>query len=62
VISLTFIKAGIITRNQSNMLKVGDIKKRIDNKIYFIWRRNVYFDAKINKMDTCLVENFKFTF
>jgi hypothetical protein len=24
-------------------------------------RRNVYFDAKINKMDTCLVENFKFT-
>jgi hypothetical protein len=23
---------------------------------------NVYFDAKINKMDTCLVEKFKFTF
>jgi hypothetical protein len=26
----------------------GDIKKEIDNKIYFIWERLI-FDSKINK-------------
>lgn len=41
----------------------GDGKKEVDNKIYFYMGGETFiFDAKINKMDTCLVEKFKFTF
>lgn len=41
----------------------GDTKKEVANKIYFYMGGETFiFDAKINKMDTCLVGNFKFTF
>lgn len=44
-------------------MSAGDIKKEIDNKIYFYMGGETFiFDSKINKKDTCLVDKFKFTF
>jgi hypothetical protein len=44
-------------------MSVGDIKKEIDNKIYFYTGGETFiFDSKINKKDICLVDKFKFTF
>lgn len=43
-------------------MSAGDIKKEIDNKIYFYMGGETFiFDSKINKKDTCLVDKFKFT-
>jgi hypothetical protein len=37
-------------------MSAGDIKKEIDNKIYFYMEERLIFDSKIKK-DTCLVES-----
>lgn len=43
-------------------MSAGDIKKEIDNKIYFYMGGETFiFDSKINKKDTSLVDKFKFT-
>ena len=40
----------------------GDTKKEVANKIYFYMGGETFiFDAKINKMDTCLLDKLKFT-
>jgi hypothetical protein len=42
---------------------VGDIKKEVDNRTYFYMGGETFiFDSKINKMNTCLVDKFKFIF
>ncbi len=44
-------------------MSAGDIKKEVNNKIYFYMGGETFiFDSKINKKDTCLVDKFKFTF
>ena len=38
------------------------VKKEIDNKIYFYMGEETFiFDSKINKKDTCIIEQAKFT-
>lgn len=42
-------------------VSAGDIKKEIDNKIYFYMAGETFiFDSKINKMDTCIIDLTKF--
>jgi hypothetical protein len=36
-------------------------EKKLTIRSIFIWER-LFFDSKINKKDTCLVDKFKFTF
>jgi hypothetical protein len=42
-------------------MSAGDIKKEIDNKIYFYMEERLIFDSKIKK-GYFLVDKFKFTF
>jgi hypothetical protein len=57
---LTFIKAGIIiTCHMFFDMSAGE--KKLTIRSIFIWER-LFFDSKINKKDTCLVDKFKFTF
>jgi hypothetical protein len=58
LIFLTFIKAGIIIRNLSNVLLIcpqENDKKKLTIR-FFIWAERFIF--KINKKDTCLVDKF----
>jgi hypothetical protein len=43
-------------------MSAGDIKKKLTIRSILYGRRDFYFDSKINKKDTCLVDKFKFTF
>jgi hypothetical protein len=43
-------------------ISAGDTKKEIDNKIYFYMGGETFiFDSKINKKDTCIIDQTKFT-